>query len=128
MRFVDANVILRYLLDDDPQLAEKAAKILEQGQVHVPFEVMAEVVYVMQGVYKVSRQEISAVLTRFIMLPNVTTSSEPVLRKALLIYADKSLDFVDSLLCSYSVIEGVQVETFDKKLKKIISEQDTKRN
>ena len=44
MRFVDANVILRYLLDDDPQLAEKAAKILEQGQVHVPFEVMAEVV------------------------------------------------------------------------------------
>jgi predicted nucleic-acid-binding protein len=128
MRFVDANVILRYLLDDDPQLAEKAAKILEQGQVHVPFEVMAEVVYVMQGVYKVSRQEISTVLTRFIMLPNVTTSSEPVLREALLIYADKGLDFVDSLLCSYSVIEGVQVETFDKKLKKIISEQGTKRN
>lgn len=128
MRFVDANVILRYLLDDDPQLAEKAAKILEQWQVHVPFEVMAEVVYVMQGVYKVSRQEISTVLTRFIMLPNVTTSSEPVLREALLIYADKGLDFVDSLLCSYSVIEGVQVETFDKKLKKIISEQGTKRN
>ena len=89
---------------------------------------MAEVVYVMQGVYKVSRQEISTVLTRFIMLPNVTTSSEPVLREALLIYADKGLDFVDSLLCSYSVIEGVQVETFDKKLKKIISEQGTKRN
>ena len=128
MRFVDANVILRYLLDDDPQLAEKAAKILEQWQVHVPFEVMAEVVYVMQGVYKVSRQEISTVLTRFIMLPNVTTSSEPVLREALLIYADKGLDFVDSLLCSYSVIEGVQVETFDKKLKKIISEQGTKRS
>lgn len=128
MRFIDANVILRYLLDDDPQLAEKAAKILEQGQVHVPFEVMAEVVYVMQGVYKVSRQEISTVLTRFIMLTNVTTSSEPVLREALLIYADKGLDFVDSLLCSYSVIEGVQVETFDKKLKKIISEQGTKRN
>ena len=32
MRFVDANVILRYLLDDDPQLAEKATKILEQGK------------------------------------------------------------------------------------------------
>lgn len=128
MRFVDANVILRYLLDDDPQLAEKATKILEQGQVHVPFEVMAEVVYVMQGVYKVSSQEISSVLTRFIMLPNVTTSSEPVLREALLIYADKGLDFVDSLLCSYSVIDGAQVETFDKKLKKIISEQGIRRN
>jgi hypothetical protein len=59
----------------------------------------------MQGVYKVSRQEIPTVLTRFIMLPNVTTSSEPVLREALLIYADNGLDFVDSLFYSYSVIE-----------------------
>ena len=95
MRFVDANVILRYLLDDDPQLAEKAVKILEQGQVHVPFEVMAEIVYVMQGVYKISRQEISSVLARLIMLPNVTTNSEPVLMEALRIYADRGLDFVD---------------------------------
>lgn len=128
MRFVDANVILRYLLDDDPQLAEKAAKILEQGQVHVSFEVMAEIVYVMQGVYKISRQEISSVLARFIMLPNVTTNSEPVLREALRIYADRGLDFVDSLLCSYSSIEGAQVETFDRKLKKIISEQVTRKS
>ena len=128
MRFVDANVILRYLLDDDPQFADKAAKIIEQGQVHVPFEVMAEVVYVMQGVYKISRQEISSVLTRFILFPNVTTNSEPVLREALRLYADKCLDFVDSLLCSYSSIEGVQVETFDRKLKKLILEQGINRS
>ena len=127
MRFVDANVILRYLLDDDPQLAEKATKIIEQGQVYVPFEVMAEVVYVMQGVYKASRQEISSVLTRFIMLPNVTTNSEPVLCEALQLYADKGLDFVDSLLCGYSIVEGAQVETFDRKLKKIVSEQSTRK-
>jgi predicted nucleic-acid-binding protein len=124
MRFVDANVILRYVLDDDPQFAEKAARILEQEQVHVPFEVMAEVVYVMQGVYKASRQDISTVLTRFLMLPNVTTNSEPVLREALRLYAGKGLDFVDALLCGYSRIEGVQVETFDRKLKKMISEKD----
>ena len=52
MRFVDANVILRYLLEDDLSLAEKAAIILEREKVHVPFEVVAEVVYVMEGVYK----------------------------------------------------------------------------
>jgi predicted nucleic-acid-binding protein len=123
MRFVDANVILRYLLDDDPQFAEKAAIILEQGQVHVPFEVMAEVVYVMQGVYKVPRQDISRVLTQFIILPNLTTNSEPVLKDALCLYADKGLDFVDALLCSYNRIEGVQIETFDRKLIKTISEK-----
>ncbi len=126
MRFVDANVILRYLLDDDPQFAEKAAIILEQGQVHVPFEVMAEVVYVMQGIYKVPRQEISTVLAQFILLPNLTTNNKPVLKDALDLYSDKGLDFVDALLCGYSRMEGVQVETFDRKLKQIISVKDAR--
>lgn len=82
MRFVDANVILRYLLEDDPVLSEKAAMILELEQLHVPFEVIAEVVYVMQGVYKASREDISTVLTRFISFPNVTTNNVPVAKEA----------------------------------------------
>lgn len=121
MRFVDANVILRYLLEDDPVLSEKAAMILELEQVHVPFEVIAEVVYVMQGVYKASRQDIATVITRFISSPNLTTNSVPVAKEALRLYADKGLDFVDALLCGYSRIEGVQVDTFDKKLKRCCS-------
>lgn len=122
MRFVDANVILRYLLEDDLSLAEKAAIILEREEVHVPFEVVAEVVYVMEGVYKVPRQDVRAVLTRFVAFPNVTTNSLPVVNEALRLYADKGLDFVDALLCGYSRINGVQVETFDKKLKRCCSE------
>ncbi len=47
----------------------------------------------------------------------MTINNEPVLREAFRLYADKGLDFVDSLLCSYSRIKGVQVETFDKKPK-----------
>jgi predicted nucleic-acid-binding protein len=44
MRFVDANIILRYLLEDDSVLSVKAANILEHNDVHAPFEVLAEVV------------------------------------------------------------------------------------
>lgn len=119
MRFIDANVILRYLLDDDTLLAEKAAAIIEKKQVYIPFEVIAEVVYVMQGVYGASRQDISSALIRLISFPNVTTHNSSVLKEALLVYVDRGLDFVDSLLCGYNRIEGVRVETFDKKLKKL---------
>ena len=122
MHLVDANVILRYLLDDDPLFAEKATKILEQEKVHAPFEVIAEVVYVMQGVYNASRQDISQALSQLTLLPNISTTNEPVLMEALRLYVDKHLDFVDSLLCSYSRVEGAVVETFDKKLKKCCSE------
>jgi predicted nucleic-acid-binding protein len=116
MRIVDANIILRYLLDDDQELATKAACILEKGVVHLPFEVVAEVVYVMQGVYGVPRETISSTLALFIATPNVSTNSKPVLSEALSLYTDKRIDFVDALLCAYHTIDGHEIETFDKKL------------
>ncbi len=47
MLFVDANVVLRYILDDHPELSVRAADILEQYEVFLPTEVVCEVVYVL---------------------------------------------------------------------------------
>lgn len=118
MRIVDANILLRYLLDDDQSLASQAACVLEKGPVHLPFEVLAEVVYVMQGVYRVPREEISSTLELFITSHTVSTNNSSVLSEALKLYADKGMDFVDSLLCAYHRIDGHEIETFDKKLGK----------
>ena len=43
---IDANVILRYLLDDDKYMADMAEKIIMNGAKTLP-EVLAEVVYVL---------------------------------------------------------------------------------
>jgi len=118
MRIVDANIILRYLLDDDPLLASQAACILEKGAVHLPFEVLAEVVYVMQGVYGVPREKIGSTLELFIASHDVSTNNRPVLLEALKLYTDKGIDFVDSLLCAYHRVDRHEIETFDKKLGK----------
>ena len=59
MSVVDANVILRYILDDHAELSPKAAEILEQQQtVTLTLEVACEVVFVLQKVYAVDRKEI----------------------------------------------------------------------
>lgn len=50
-KLIDANVILRYLLEDHPQLSPEAKKVIESGAYTLP-EVLAEVVYVLKGVYK----------------------------------------------------------------------------
>lgn len=123
MRIVDANIILRYLLDDDPQFTAKATEIIERETVHAPFEVIAEIVYVMQGVYNVPRIEICSTLGQFIELPNISTNNSPVLTEALRLYAQKGLDFVDALLCAYHRVDGHLIETFDKKLKKCCTER-----
>jgi predicted nucleic acid-binding protein len=51
MGVVDANIILRYLLDDHEELSPKAEEILEQKTVTLPIEVACEVVYVLQKVW-----------------------------------------------------------------------------
>ena len=53
MKIVDANIILRYLLNDTEDLSAKAADLLENNEVMVPNEVIAEIVYVLEKVYKI---------------------------------------------------------------------------
>lgn len=56
-RLIDANVILRYLMKDHPELSEKARQMIEEGAFTLP-EVVAEVVYVLRGMYKIGRIEV----------------------------------------------------------------------
>ncbi|MCF8002957.1 MAG: hypothetical protein K9L32_01905 [Chromatiaceae bacterium] len=66
MSLVDANVVLRYLLEDHAELSPRAAEILEQQQVTLPIEAACEVVYVLQKVYSVERDTISQRLTELV--------------------------------------------------------------
>jgi len=50
MSVVDANVVLRYVLDDHAELSPRAAEILEQQTAILLMEVACEVVYVLQKV------------------------------------------------------------------------------
>jgi len=66
MEIIDANIVLRYLLNDNPGLSKKAAKILENNNVHCPVEVFAEIIYVLEKVYNVPREKIYNALIRLL--------------------------------------------------------------
>ena len=53
----DTNMILRYLLDDNLEMADKAEEYIknENADVFVTVEVIAEVVYVLQKVYSLEQ-------------------------------------------------------------------------
>jgi len=44
MQLIDTNVILRFILNDNPEMAKRAAKVIASGAYTKP-EVIAEVVY-----------------------------------------------------------------------------------
>lgn len=71
MNIVDANLILRYLLQDAPQFIDQANEKMERCSIFIPNEVIAEVVYVLEKVYKVERQEIYDSLRNLLRYRNI---------------------------------------------------------
>jgi len=124
MQIVDANIILRYLLDDHAELSSKAAEILEQQTVTLPIEVACEVVYVLQKVYAVERKDIQQQLSQLLNEKLVEMEKPDIFLSALECYSSSALDFVDTLLWSYHTVEQHEIFTFDSKLNKHI-QRDT---
>ena len=114
---VDANYIIRYFVNDNEKMAEIAEETLMHEEVFISHEVLAEVIYVLGGIYDISKKEISLKLITLLSQKNVN-SLDGVAIEALRIFVDKNIDFVDALLCAYSAND--EIRTFDKKLLKCI--------
>ena len=115
MQLIDANVILRFILNDNAEMAKRATDVIVSGAYTKP-EVVAEVVYVLKSVYSIPKDKIRSIihgLSDIIWIEN----SDCVIH-AIDLFANTSLDFVDCLLVSYHLLNGETVFTFDKKLNK----------
>ena len=117
MVMLDTNM-LRYLLNDDQEMADKAEQYLNAGDVSVTIEVIAEVVYVLKGVYSMGRDEIAETVKDFLKLTDCQEAD--VLSLALDTYAERNLDFVDCILYGYNAVKGIEIATFDRKLIKLL--------
>ena len=120
MQKIDANVVLRYIMNDDAERSPKAKEIIDPNIVEVPIEVLCEVVFVLTGYYGIDRQNVSAKLEYFFdQTRRVLPHREAVLR-GLEYFGQKPLDFVDCILAGYAEIEKENIFTFDTKLQKLI--------
>ena len=121
MQIVDANIILRYLLSDNAELSAQAEHIIDNNSIHIPIEVLCEVVYVLEKVYKVDRNEITTEITGFINDIDVTIPSQEAVLIGLRHFGTENLDFVDCILAGYAEVDRARIHSFDKKLNNLIS-------
>lgn len=118
MQLIDANVILRYLLNDHPEMSKKAKEIVENGAYTKP-EIVAEVVYVLKCVYHATKEEINVYIKT--MLRSIHCTDSAAIEFAINLYSHISLDFVDCLLIAYHSLYNESVFTFDKKVNKLLN-------
>lgn len=116
MKIVDANFILRYLLNDIEDQAKEAFAILNSETVSLLNEVIAEIVYVLEKLYKVERKIICNELKDLIKSDKIEVDSIDVMNCALEKFSGSRLDFIDTLLFAYAKETNATIYTFDKKL------------
>jgi predicted nucleic-acid-binding protein len=120
---VDANVILRYLLADQPDHFRKANQFMGQVKtgeigVFIPEGVIIECVYVLLKFYKVPRPEIVESLVGILNYKGVINENRSILIKSLRLFLEKNGDIVDAVVHTISKENGWSCFTFDKDLMK----------
>jgi predicted nucleic acid-binding protein len=100
-RFLDTNVLLRYLTRDDPTRAAAALALLtrvEAGQERVITSplVIFETVFTLQKRYNFPRQGIREALTDLISMRGLQLSSKALWIQALDLFAAQNLPFADA--------------------------------
>ena len=116
MLLVDANAILRYTLNDNADMAARVSELIVKAKISVRYEVLAEVVYVLNKVYALPRAELVEGIQVFLSSPNVEMESAEVVPLALKAYAETNMDFVDCVLYGLNAAYGHDIFTFDKQL------------
>jgi predicted nucleic-acid-binding protein len=119
--FVDTNVLVRHLTGDPPEQAARATRLLSQaGQLLLPDLIVAEVVYVLESVYRVPRPRVAELARAIIAFGAIEVADEPTLLRALEIYELHRLDFADAYLVAEAEISGVNaVASFDKAIERV---------
>ena len=121
-RLVDANLIVRYLVQDHEKHAKAAGKLFDacdRGDVVIVVlpAVLAECVFVLESFYEHPRGDIASALGRLISSPGVEIDAAIHL-DALDRYRKTKVHFVDCLIAATAVTEDMPVASFDQDLRK----------
>lgn len=120
-KLLDANLALRYFLNDLPEQAKAVEELVKKTEVKLVLTdlVVAEIVWVLQSTYKLERFDIANKIKALINLKCIE-SNKTLLEKTLIYYVEYNISFIDAYLAAFSdqyKLEGIY--SFDKGLDKI---------
>lgn len=117
--WVDANVILRFITKDPPEMAARAARLMtkaEKGEVSLYISplVLAEIIWVLKSFYRYAMTEIAQVMVALVSAPGVEIDDRTMFIQAVELSRDRNVDFVDAYLALQAAAAKEPVCTFDE--------------
>ena len=124
MPALDTNVLVRYLVKDDPNQHAATIHIMESitesNSLFISLTVALELEWVLRSCYKVDKTAIIDTYTSLLETTDLEFQEESSIERALSLFGEYSVDFADCLHLAISMTnERKPLVTFDKKAAKL---------
>lgn len=130
MIFIDTNIFLRYFEREDELVHRKTERLFTEivnGNITgiSTSLVIAEVIWVLKKFYNWDKEEICNNVELILKTPNIRFNQRSIIVKAINLYKDKNISFIDAYNYSYMKANGIDgIYTFDRDFDEL---QDVKR-
>ncbi|MBA7469012.1 hypothetical protein ES703_92218 [subsurface metagenome] len=130
MIFIDTNIFLRYFEREDESTYRKVERLFTEivngNIIGISTSlVIAEVIWVLKRFYNWDKEEICNNVELILKTPNIMFNQRSVIVKAINLYKDKNISFIDAYNYSYMKANGVtEIYSFDRDFDKL---KDVKR-
>ena len=103
MKGIDTNILIRFLIGDDEQQAEKVYHIFkktesEKSELFVPLLVVLELIWVLESVYAIPRTEILDSISELLLMPILKFEHQSLLQQFTLSAKANRYDLSDLLI------------------------------
>ncbi|MBN1999731.1 type II toxin-antitoxin system VapC family toxin [candidate division KSB1 bacterium] len=121
MKGIDTNILVRFLTNDDRRQARLVYDMFKkaesnQDEFFVPLLVVLELIWVLESVYTIPRNEILDSLNDLLLLPVLKFESQSIVQQFTQNARETDNDLSDLLIAQTARSHGCQtVITFDKK-------------
>ena len=119
--FVDTNLFIRYLTNDDRAKAERVELLLKEaaaGKVRLVTAemVIAEVVWVLESSYGLKNAEVAPLIRAILATSGLDVLNAPLVARGLEYYETKNIDFIDGYIAAVMEKQGItDLYSFDRK-------------
>ncbi|MEQ8187558.1 MAG: type II toxin-antitoxin system VapC family toxin [Candidatus Eremiobacterota bacterium] len=122
---LDTNIILKHIIQDDPVQSKRATELFKdmvagKYKFYITSITFAELVWVLESIYKFTREEICNILKPLFNTDNLDFENREVLQETLILYKSLRVDYADCYNVCFARQNGIyEVYSFDKDYEKI---------
>ena len=119
--FVDTNIFLRFLTNDDPAKAARAGRLFRdavrgRASLITSALVIAEMVWTLESFYGLPKPEIAAKVEKILNTPNLECDESERIVQALDTFVHENVDYIDAYHAFFMKDLGIsRIATYDRK-------------